>query len=74
MPEDFLAIQRLADVRTEEMYRVFNMGVGMVLVVDPAGVEGLVRELEAAGGRAFVLGSVRARREGVSYVGKMESA
>lgn len=73
VPEDFLAIQRLADVGTAEMYRVFNMGVGMVLVVDPAGVESLVRELEASGGRAFVLGSVRPG-EGVSYVGEMESA
>lgn len=72
VPEDFLAIQRLADVGAEEMYRVFNMGVGMVLAVDPAGVESLVRELDAAGGRAFVLGSVRAG-EGVSYLGRMES-
>ena len=73
VPGDFLAIQRLAGVGTAEMYRVFNMGVGMVLVVDPAGVGSLVRELEAAGGRAFVLGSVRPG-EGVSYVGEMESA
>ncbi|MDE2688913.1 MAG: phosphoribosylformylglycinamidine cyclo-ligase [Acidobacteriota bacterium] len=73
VPEDFLAIQRLADVDTGEMYRVFNMGVGMVLVVDAAGVEGLVGELEAAGGRAFVLGSVRPG-EGVSYAGETESA
>lgn len=72
VPEDFLAIQRLAEVRAEEMYRVFNMGVGMVLVVDPTGVEGLVRELEAAAGRPFVLGSV-CSGEGVSYVGKMAS-
>ena len=73
VPEDFLAIQRLAHVGTEEMYRVFNMGVGMVLVVDPVGVEDLVRELDAAGGGAFVLGSVRAG-EGVSYLGQRESA
>ncbi len=73
VPEDFLAIQRLAEVGTEEMYRVFNMGVGMVLIVDPAGVDGLVGELEAAGGRAFVLGSVGSG-EGVSYVGKVDSA
>jgi len=71
VPEDFLAIQRLADVGTEEMYRVFNMGVGMVLVVDPADVEGLVRELQTAAGRAFVMGSVWPG-EGVSYEGKME--
>ena len=73
VPEDFLAIQRLAEVGAEEMYRVFNMGVGMVVVVDPAGAEGLVGDLEAAGGRAFVLGSVQPG-EGVSYVGETAPA
>ncbi|MEE9553637.1 MAG: phosphoribosylformylglycinamidine cyclo-ligase [candidate division Zixibacteria bacterium] len=28
----FKAIQRLADVETEEMYRVFNMGIGMIAI------------------------------------------
>ncbi|HBC45590.1 MAG TPA: phosphoribosylformylglycinamidine cyclo-ligase [candidate division Zixibacteria bacterium] len=32
-PGVFRAIQRLADVSAEEMYRVFNMGIGMVTVV-----------------------------------------
>ena len=32
-PGVFRAIQRLADVSKEEMYRVFNMGIGMVTVV-----------------------------------------
>jgi phosphoribosylformylglycinamidine cyclo-ligase len=33
-PGVFRAIQRLAGVSPEEMYRVFNMGIGMVAVVD----------------------------------------
>ena len=66
--EEFLLIQRLADVGVEEMFRVFNMGVGMVLAVDPAAAGDLVRQLDAAGGRAFVLGSVRPG-EGVVYAG-----
>lgn len=37
-PGVFRAIQRLADVSTEEMYRVFNMGMGMVTVVAPENV------------------------------------
>jgi phosphoribosylformylglycinamidine cyclo-ligase len=32
-PGVFRAIQRLADVSSEEMYRVFNMGIGIVTVV-----------------------------------------
>jgi len=68
VPEEFTAIQRLADVQTEEMYRVFNMGVGMVVVVDPSAAADLIAELEAAGGQVFLLGSVQAG-EGVSYGG-----
>ena len=73
VPEDFLAIRTLAEVGAEEMYRVFNMGVGMVLVVDPAGLESMVEELEALGGRAFVLGSVQSG-EGVTYAGQAPAA
>ncbi|MCY3969611.1 MAG: phosphoribosylformylglycinamidine cyclo-ligase [Acidobacteria bacterium] len=72
VPEEFTAIQRLADVQTEEMYRVFNMGVGMVVVVAPDAAADLIAELEAAGGQAFLLGSVQAG-EGVSYGGFVPS-
>lgn len=66
VPEEFAAIQRLANVGREEMYRVFNMGVGMVLVVDRAGAPDLLGGLREAGGQAFLLGSVEPG-EGVSY-------
>ena len=69
VPGEFAAIQRLAEVRWEEMYRVFNMGVGMVLVVDPAGAPDLLAGLREAGGQAFLLGSVEPG-EGVSYRGR----
>lgn len=69
VPEEFAVIQRLADVRTDEMHRVFNMGVGMVLIADPAAAADLLVELAEAGGQAFPLGSVQPG-EGVSYQGR----
>ncbi|MCS6859488.1 MAG: phosphoribosylformylglycinamidine cyclo-ligase [Abditibacteriales bacterium] len=33
-PEIFGVLQRLGNVPTEEMFRVFNMGIGLVLIVD----------------------------------------
>ncbi len=33
IPEIFRAIQDYGDIETEEMYRVFNMGIGMVIVI-----------------------------------------
>ena len=68
VPEEFTSIQRLADVDLAEMYRVFNMGIGMVLVTDPVSADDLVAELGAAGGGAFRMGSVQAG-EGVSIAG-----
>jgi phosphoribosylformylglycinamidine cyclo-ligase len=43
------AFQKLAGLDVSEMGRVFNLGVGYVLVVDPA-VEGAVRSLLAPTG------------------------
>lgn len=46
-PGVFRAIQRLADVSSREMYRVFNMGIGLVSVVAPADVPYLRRTMKA---------------------------
>ena len=37
VPQIFNEIQRLGNVAEEEMARVFNLGVGMILIVDPSG-------------------------------------
>ena len=72
VPEEFAAIQRLAAVDPGEMFRVFNMGVGMVAVVSDEGASDLLRRLRESGERAFVLGSVAAGR-GVSYIGQTQA-
>lgn len=48
IPPIFTLIQRLADISTHELYRVFNMGLGM-LVVTPAHQRSLVPELNQVG-------------------------
>jgi len=45
-PGVFKAIQRLADVEREEMYRVFNMGVGMVAIVAMEDIPALRKALK----------------------------
>ncbi|UCE01458.1 MAG: phosphoribosylformylglycinamidine cyclo-ligase [Candidatus Latescibacterota bacterium] len=42
IPPLFRLIERLGNVATEEMRRVFNLGIGMVVLVDPANVEPLL--------------------------------
>ncbi len=46
-PGIFRAIQRLADVDTHEMYRVFNMGIGLVTVVAAKDVPYLKKTMKA---------------------------
>ena len=60
----FGLVQRLGNVPNEEMYRTFNMGVGMVLVtpVDDAGP--VAEQLSRAGFTARVMGEVMPRGSG----------
>jgi len=62
----FTLIQERGRVAEAEMRRAFNLGVGFVIVVNPARAGALVEALEAGGERAFVLGEV-ADGEGVSF-------
>ena len=66
VPAVFAALQRAGAVATDEMDRVFNMGVGMIVVVPAAAAAAVVADLIGAGERAWVLGEV-ASGEGVRY-------
>ena len=57
-PPLFRLIQQGGDVSDEEMYRTFNMGVGMVAVVSPGDLHDVEHSLERRGERSFVMGSV----------------
>jgi phosphoribosylformylglycinamidine cyclo-ligase len=67
VPPLFRALQTLGSVEEEEMLRVFNMGVGMIAVVEPAEARGFVERLRARGEGAWLLGEVVAE-PGVSFV------
>ena len=58
VPPIFAEIQRLGKVTDDEMARVFNMGLGMVLIADPAGALALEASLDAAGLQPMRLGHV----------------
>ncbi len=58
-PPVFGLIQRLGDVDEAEMYRVFNMGIGMTLVVPPTYAGSIIRQLARLDHKAYVIGRVR---------------
>jgi phosphoribosylformylglycinamidine cyclo-ligase len=58
VPPLFRALQQLGSVDEDEMLRVFNMGVGMVVVLPAAEAGSFVRRLAARGELAWELGRV----------------
>jgi phosphoribosylformylglycinamidine cyclo-ligase len=66
VPPLFRLLQRAGGVERDEMYRVFNMGVGMILVVGAGEADGVLADLKAAGEEAWVMGEVESG-EGVRY-------
>ena len=58
-PRIFSEIQRLGDVSDDEMSKVFNLGVGMVVAVAASDAHESVALLDAAGHRPRVIGEVR---------------
>ncbi len=58
-PPVFEVIQRRGNVAPEEMYRVYNMGVGFCAVVPESSAGDALAAIAAAGGEASVIGTVR---------------
>jgi len=67
LPPLFQALQKGGRVAQHEMFRVFNMGVGMIVIVSAGDAEGIVDELAAAGEKSWILGKVL-EGEGVDLV------
>jgi phosphoribosylformylglycinamidine cyclo-ligase len=58
VPALFRLIQQGGSVSDEEMFRTFNMGVGMIVVVAPEDLHDVEHSLERRGETSFVIGSV----------------
>jgi phosphoribosylformylglycinamidine cyclo-ligase len=60
VPPIFRLIQRGGNVSDAEMFRTFNMGIGMIVVVAPEDLHDVEHSLERRGETSFVVGSVEA--------------
>ena len=50
------------------MYNTYNMGIGMIMAVDPADVDKTVEAVKAAGETPYVIGKIEAGEKGVKLV------
>jgi len=61
MPWVFRWLRKQGNIEDAEMYRTFNCGIGMVMVVSKADVAAAVASLAANGVEAFEIGEIVAR-------------
>jgi phosphoribosylformylglycinamidine cyclo-ligase len=59
MPPIFRLLQAGGGVSDEEMYRVFNMGIGMTLIVDAKSVAAVQKVASRAGVKSYLIGEIR---------------
>jgi phosphoribosylformylglycinamidine cyclo-ligase len=58
VPTVFRVLAEAGGVGRDEMFRAFNMGVGMVVIADPTAADVILASARAAGVRGWVLGRV----------------
>ena len=64
----FKLMQKKGDIEEKMMYNTFNMGLGMVLAIDPKDVDATIKALESAGDKAYVVGQAIAGEKGVELI------
>jgi phosphoribosylformylglycinamidine cyclo-ligase len=65
-PPIFALLQEKGDIPEPEMWQVFNNGIGMVIVVGEEYVNDILQRLTALGEKAYVLGEIGHRKNGVA--------
>ena len=66
IPAIFRLLQEKGEIEEEMMYNTYNMGIGMMLAVEPKDVEKTIAALEEAGEKAFIVGACEAGEKGVT--------
>jgi phosphoribosylformylglycinamidine cyclo-ligase len=66
-PPVFGWLKQLGDVATDEMERVFNMGIGLVIVVSPYYAESIQQQLATIGLESWAIGRAVEGAEGVGW-------
>ena len=66
IPPIFAMLQNDGDIAEEMMYNTYNMGLGMILALDPADVEKAMAAMKEAGEDAYIVGRVEAGEKGVT--------
>jgi phosphoribosylformylglycinamidine cyclo-ligase len=67
VPPVFSFLQKRGEISTKEMFDTFNMGIGMIAVVDPAASKRTLTLLRRSGERAYPIGQIISGRPSVRF-------
>jgi phosphoribosylformylglycinamidine cyclo-ligase len=65
IPAIFKLLQKTGGIEEQMMYNTYNMGLGMVLAVDPADVDKTMEAIKAAGDTPYIVGTCESGEKGV---------
>lgn len=68
IPPIFKLMAKKGQIEETMMYNTYNMGIGMIMAVDPADVDKTVEAVKAAGETPYVIGKIEAGEKGVKLV------
>ena len=68
VPAIFKMLAKEGNVDEHVMYNTFNMGIGMMVVVDKNDVDKTISAIAKAGKKAFVIGEIKEGEKGVTLV------
>ena len=66
VPAIFKLLAKKGNIEEHMMYNTFNMGLGMVLAVEAADADTVIKAIESAGDKAYVVGSIEDGEKGVT--------
>ena len=66
VPPIFKLMAEKGDIAEEMMYNTFNMGLGMIVAVDPSQVDTAMEAIRKSGDVRYVVGSIEAGEKGVT--------
>lgn len=65
-PKIFKIIQQAGEIEEREMYRTFNMGIGMCLIIKSEDKDSILNQLEEMGEKACLIGKIKAGSKDIS--------
>ena len=68
VPAIFRLLMKTGNIDEHMMYNTYNMGIGMVLAVDPEKAEDAIAAVREAGEQAYVIGRIAAGEKGVDLI------